>query len=172
LRARGPRVGQVCGYWHGRFHYSPHRHPTMANVVHTPLEFFPRPTPMPLGFGFGLTSPSTWPASNVTPGHTSPATFHHLASSINQQSPTRSQKRRLEPEDDEAGLKTRDQPMDRSPTPERPKRAAPKRARVQPPPHASAKDETKKENKDPSSDDNDVDFGVLLGQEPFIVLAE
>lgn len=52
--------------------------------------------------------------------------------------------------------------MDRSPTPERPKRAAPKRAR---PNGAAGGDEKNgKENKPPGSDGNDdVDVGVLLG---------
>ena len=55
--------------------------------------------------------------------------------------------------------------MDRSPTPERLKRAAPKRARVLNAIDSGAKDEgTEKENKSPGSTaEDDVDIGVLLG---------
>ncbi|OBZ78683.1 hypothetical protein A0H81_00817 [Grifola frondosa] len=58
--------------------------------------------------------------------------------------------------------------MDRSPTPERPRRAAPKRARTTPVTVANVKTgQTSKENKPPSSDDdNDVDVGVLLASLP------
>ena len=53
--------------------------------------------------------------------------------------------------------------MDRSPTPERPKRAAPKRARVAPSQEAAGKDA--KENRAPgTSEEDDVDVGVLLGK--------
>ena len=55
--------------------------------------------------------------------------------------------------------------MDRSPTPERPKRAVPKRARITPT-ALSGKDEkgSKAQRSSPSSDENDVDVGVLLGE--------
>ncbi|KII93889.1 hypothetical protein PLICRDRAFT_88186 [Plicaturopsis crispa FD-325 SS-3] len=150
----------------------------MANVVHPPIDFHHGSitnTKSPLGFGFGLSStPSNmaaagWPS---TPGHTQPSAFHQLASTMNQSaSPMRVQKRRHEPEDEGEnrhlhGL--RDDAMDRSPTPERPQRAAPKRARVAPTLLAGPADEkTGKENKAPSgNDDNDVDVGVLLATLP------
>ncbi|KAF7347899.1 Tethering factor for nuclear proteasome STS1 [Mycena venus] len=58
--------------------------------------------------------------------------------------------------------------MDRSPTPERPKRAAPKRARVSPSAESGSKEEKdSKENKAPGgTEDNDVDVGVLLASLP------
>ncbi|KAK7064293.1 tethering factor for nuclear proteasome STS1 [Favolaschia claudopus] len=58
--------------------------------------------------------------------------------------------------------------MDRSPTPERPKRAAPKRARVSPSAESGSKDEkVSKENKAPgATEENDVDVGVLLASLP------
>ncbi|KAF8213128.1 hypothetical protein K438DRAFT_1661139 [Mycena galopus ATCC 62051] len=58
--------------------------------------------------------------------------------------------------------------MDRSPTPERPKRAAPKRARVTPSAESGSKDEKdSKENKAPSgTEETDVDVGVLLASLP------
>ena len=78
----------------------------------------------------------------------------------------RPQKRRLELDDDDIGRRGGDDAMDRSPTPERPKRGAPKRLRVAVVAEASAKGNDKepgdgKENKPPSED---VDVGVLLGQ--------
>lgn len=147
----------------------------MANVLQHPIDFHPRPVahaPSPFGFGFGLGSSSTMATAGwqptATPGHTNPAAFQQLASSVNQQSSIRAQKRRHEPEDDvDHGRQSsvRDASMDRSPTPERPKRAAPKRARVAPSSDASSKgDSGLKENKAPNStDDHDVDVGVLLG---------
>lgn len=56
--------------------------------------------------------------------------------------------------------------MDRSPTPERPKRAAPKRLRTTPAATTAEKSQdTIKENKPPSSnDESDVDVGFLLGE--------
>nr|GAT44115.1 predicted protein [Mycena chlorophos] len=68
-------------------------------------------------------------------------------------------KRRLE--DDDATLP--DTAMDRSPTPERPKRAPPKRARVA---LETVKDDAK-ENKAPTpAEDNQVDVGMLLASLP------
>lgn len=58
--------------------------------------------------------------------------------------------------------------MDRSPTPERPKRAAPKRARTTPAVVVVGKDQTAamtKESKPASgSEESDVDVGFLLGK--------
>jgi hypothetical protein len=145
----------------------------MANVIHPPIEFHPglvNHSPSPFGFGFGLSLPSSAMAGWSSTGHTHSAAFHQLASSINQPSALRVQKRRCESDDvgdngrNGHGANARDDAMDRSPTPERPKRAPPKRARVAPPETPSKDDKTKKENKAPGTgDDNDVDVGVLLG---------
>ncbi|KAJ6604571.1 hypothetical protein DFH09DRAFT_1018783 [Mycena vulgaris] len=130
------------------------------------IGFQPRPnhTPSQFGFGFGLGgSVPVAPAwqSSVNPT----SAFHQLSSSFNQPSPIRVQKRRHD--DDDQSL-SRDHSMDRSPTPERPKRAAPKRARMAPSMESGSRDEKDtKENKAPSgSDDNDVDVGVLLASLP------
>jgi hypothetical protein len=155
----------------------PHPHDfTMANVLPPQINFHPRPVshaPSPFGFGFGLgssiSSMSTgWTPS--TPGHTNPAAFHQLASSVTQTASTRLQKRRLDPEDDSESSShqtqvNRDESMDRSPTPERLKRAAPKRARILNTIESGTKDEgSEKENKAPGSTaEEDVDIGVLLG---------
>ncbi|KAJ7786229.1 hypothetical protein B0H16DRAFT_1355514 [Mycena metata] len=128
------------------------------------LQFPPRPvnhTPPQFGFGFGLGGSVV-----AAPAWQSTSAFHHqLSSSFSQPSPIRVQKRRHE--DDEQTL-SRDHSMDRSPTPERPKRAAPKRARVSPSTELGPKDEKNaKENKAPSgTEDNDVDVGVLLASLP------
>ncbi|KAG6885861.1 hypothetical protein C0993_008824 [Termitomyces sp. T159_Od127] len=108
-------------------------------------------------------APAAWqPPSTL--GHTNPAAFQQLASSVNHHSLVRAQKRRHDVEDD--SFTGRDASMDRSPTPERPKRAAPKRARVLPQTDASSKEDAGfKENKAPSGTDGlDVDVGVLLGE--------
>ena len=89
-----------------------------------------------------------WPLSTLAPPH---------------QSHTRSSKRRLETDEDsdEHGRSAKDVSMDRSPTPERPKRAVPKRMRTTPGVITVAK-EGKEEQK--SGDEaHDVDVGVLLG---------
>ncbi|CAK5280191.1 unnamed protein product [Mycena citricolor] len=133
----------------------------MANV----LDFQPRPVnhaPSQFGFGFGLggpvVAPSAWPSA-ITPA----SPFHQLSStSYNQPSPSRVQKRRHE-EDEPV---TRDHSMDRSPTPERPKRSVPKRARVADP--AAKDDKDAKENRSPNESrrEDDIDVGVLLASLP------
>jgi hypothetical protein len=145
----------------------------MANVLPPQINFHPRPVshaPSPFGFGFGLGSSISSMSTGWTPstlGHTNPAAFHQLATSVTQTASTRLQKRRLDPEDDSDSLSShinRDESMDRSPTPERPKRAAPKRARILNTIESGTKDEgTEKENKAPGSSEEDVDIGVLLG---------
>jgi len=83
---------------------------------------------------------------------------------LNQVPVHRVQKRRHEPEDDEGRL---DDAMDRSPTPERVKKAAPKRARVSSLIGNSRDAKTAKESKPPTpsrGDENDIDVGVLLGK--------
>lgn len=153
----------------------------MANVLHHHIEFAPRPVahaPSPFGFGFGLGQSSSgaihsgWqPAS--TPGHTNPQAFHQLASSIVHtsaiSSPSfKSNKRRLESDDEDStsvgkASATRDESMDRSPTPERPKRSAPKRARIAPADTGTKEQSSVKENKVSSAEEDEVDIGVLLG---------
>jgi hypothetical protein len=139
---------------------------TMANLVHPPLDFLHNPTTHPpscLGFGFGLSvnSGASW-QSTMTMGHTQPAAFQQLASSMNlPTSAHRSQKRRHEFDDETESSSrhgARDVAMDRSPTPERPKRAAPKRAKIT----STSNPKGGKENS-PVGSDNDVDVGVLLG---------
>jgi hypothetical protein len=138
----------------------------MANVVYPPIDFHPKP-PSAFGFGFALSNPAVgWASPNLTLGHTNPGPFQQLASSMNQSSPVRAQKRRYEPEEEEnigIGGRGRDESMDRSPTPERPKRAAPKRARVV---DAGTKEDLKKGGKESKakSEADEVDVGVLLGE--------
>ena len=85
----------------------------------------------------------------------------HQPSSHYQLPVTRVQKRRLEQEDE--GEETRpDVVMERSPTPERPKRAPPKRRRRVDP---STGDGTQnhQDSKNYGSSESEVDIGVLLG---------
>ncbi len=83
----------------------------------------------------------------------------------NQPPQVRIMKRRHEAEDDEAGTKNVDEAMDRSPTPERPKRGAPKRARTTPTLPSSSKDgKGGKDGKDTTNEGSDIDVGVLLGE--------
>ena len=95
-----------------------------------------------------VTPPTQWPLSTLAPPH---------------QSQTRSSKRRLETDEDsdEHGRSAKDVSMDRSPTPERPKRAVPKRMRTTPVVITVAK-EGKEEQKS-GNEAHDVDVGVLLG---------
>lgn len=141
----------------------------MANVLQHPVDFHLRPlahAPSPFGFGFGLgtSSSSATPAgwqSTPTLGHYNPAAFQQLASSVNLSSSLRTQKRRHEADDETEFGGRRDRSMDRSPTPERPKRAAPKRARV-----ALVQDPSKpRDNKSSGNNEEhqDVDVGLLLG---------
>ncbi|KAK2461984.1 hypothetical protein APHAL10511_006447 [Amanita phalloides] len=143
----------------------------MANVLQPHIEFHPRPVshaPSPFGFGFGLGSSTTstvgsvgWPGA--TPGHTNLAAFQQLASSVSQSS--RVQKRRLEQDDDtESHSRFGDESMDRSPTPERPKRSAPKRLRLAHTNSPSKGDQDGKGSK--ASDSDDIDVGVLLASLP------
>jgi len=150
----------------------------MANVLHPTIDFHPRPVshaPSPFGFGFGLNSGASSSMSSpgwgsATPGHTNHAAFHQLASSVSQLASTsKSQKRRLDPEDEHENGRLsvpRDENMDRSPTPERPKRTAPKRARLTSTPNVSSKgDNIPKDSKGAEEEDN-VDIGVLLAGLP------
>jgi len=107
-----------------------------------------------------------------TPSLSNPSAYQQFVSSANQYPSTRAQKRRHDSEDDVDTIRQvpaiRDTSMDRSPTPERPKRSAPKRARVTYQLDSTVKDESEvKENKDPSTlDDHEVDVGVLLASLP------
>lgn len=141
---------------------------TMANVVtHPHLQVdFPRPvnpSHAPLGFGFGLSTPPATAGWAATPSHAPPSQFHLATNS--QSVASRTLKRRHEPDEESENRPRRDDEMDRSPTPERPKRAVPKRARTTPA-APSGKDEkgNKAQRSSPASDENDVDVGVLLGE--------
>ena len=84
----------------------------------------------------------------------------HQSSSNYQLPATRVQKRRLEQEDD--GEARQDIVMERSPTPERLKRAPPKRAR-RVDPSTSGGSQNNQGSKGEGSSENEVDIGVLLG---------
>lgn len=130
----------------------------MANVIQAPIEFQPRPvghSPSPLSFGFGLTSHSVgaWPSTS----HMNPTAFSPHFSNIQQSSPSKAQKRRHDSEEN-------DERMDRSPTPERPKRII-KRLKPTVAQEPASHEKESKENKAPAQgDDNDVDVGLLLGE--------
>ena len=105
---------------------------------HPPLPVAPTPAIM-LGWGPVVYQPSS--------NHQLPA--------------TRVQKRRLEQEDEDEEARP-DVVMERSPTPERPKRAPPKRAR-RVDPSASDGSQNNQESKGEGSSENEVDIGMLLG---------
>lgn len=84
--------------------------------------------------------------------------------------PSRTLKRRFEQDDEQADTSpghssgARDVAMERSPTPERPKRSAPKRARNSATFAQEPKGEkTPKEHSGSGVENQDVDVGVLLG---------
>ncbi|OCH94756.1 hypothetical protein OBBRIDRAFT_769158 [Obba rivulosa] len=141
----------------------------MANVVthpHLALDFRRGNvdhSPSPLGFGFGLSSNSVMSGW----GAASPSSPWNLAPHNNALQP-RNGKRRHEPDDDVENRHGGDDAMDRSPTPERPKRAAPKRARTTP--AVVSLDKGAKDGKDdkssPPEGEDDVDVGVLLASLP------
>jgi len=85
----------------------------------------------------------------------------HQPSSNHQFPATRVQKRRLEQDSEDEEVRP-DVVMDRSPTPERPKRAPPKRAR-RVDPSASDGSQSNQDSKEGGSSENEVDIGVLLG---------
>jgi hypothetical protein len=139
----------------------------MANVVqpHPQLDFRSSTLGHPqMSFGLGLTMPSS--LVGLSPhAHTNVA--QPPPSSIN---PSRTLKRRFENDDEQAdqssghSLGARDVAMERSPTPERTKRAAPKRARNGTMPAQDPKGgRTSKELANSSAENQDVDVGVLLG---------
>lgn len=105
-------------------------------------------SPSPFGFANLSQPPMTAP-------NWQPPAFQHLTNTLSSGGQQRSQKRRL---DDDAD---RDEAMDRSPTPERPKRAPPKRARVLTADENGAHRPTK--DKSTNSEEQDIDAGLLLG---------
>ncbi|KAJ3552256.1 hypothetical protein NM688_g4247 [Phlebia brevispora] len=133
------------------------------------IPFHHRPTTHSpgIGFGFGLSATSSnasWSSSNVH----APLSPWNVPFSHPQPANIRPAKRRLEPDDEDTRSRpSSDDTMDRSPTPERPKRAVPKRARISSAHPSSLKDSKDgREAKDTAHDDNDVDVGVLLASLP------
>ncbi|KZT75103.1 hypothetical protein DAEQUDRAFT_720319 [Daedalea quercina L-15889] len=142
----------------------------MANVVthpHVQVDF-PRPvnpSHAPLGFGFGLSTTPAMAGWAATPSHT-PQSSWNLATNTPSAAP-RPQKRRHEPDEESENRHSRDDEMDRSPTPERPKRSVPKRARTTPAVSNTKDEKNSKANRSsPAGDENDVDVGVLLASLP------
>ncbi|KAF7320067.1 hypothetical protein MKEN_00791000 [Mycena kentingensis (nom. inval.)] len=112
----------------------------------------------PMGFGFGFN-----PAVATPSWQPSPFSAISTFSSSSTQPVVRVQKRRHEEDESPSS----DHAMDRSPTPERPKRAAPKRARVATDAPSGKDDKEAKENKAPSpSEEPQVDVGMLLASLP------
>jgi hypothetical protein len=140
---------------------------TMANVVqpHPQIDFHSSTLGHPPQIGLGLTLSMS--SSLVGLSHAHSNVVQPFPSAIN---PSRPQKRRLEQDDEQAEQSysnspgARDVAMERSPTPERPKRAPPKRARN----NSTFTPEPKggripKELPNSSVENQDVDVGVLLG---------
>ena len=151
----------------------------MANVIHPHIDFHHGTVTPNLCFGFGMSnSPAKGWQQPIGPGHNNSAVFQQLASNIAQPSfSNRPQKRRHEPDDYEnvsangrhglshataTGLK--DEAMERSPTPERPKKGPPKRARLIAVTEQGNKEQRKENKPSGGEDDGDVDVGVLLGE--------
>ena len=139
----------------------------MAHVIaHQPpqVSFPHRPVshaPSPLGFGFGLSTQAMASNWSIPPLQRSASalpsgSLHGLQGRVT--------KRRYEHDEEEYSHKhSVDDAMERSPTPERPKRAAPKRARTTPG-VVTAKDSRNPLQQNASNTDgDDVDVGVLLG---------
>ncbi|KAI0652117.1 hypothetical protein C8Q79DRAFT_1060892 [Trametes meyenii] len=137
----------------------------MANVVthpHLQVGFNARPvghSPTPIGFGFGL---SAGPVVQGWPSAPHAQSFQWATSQQTPQALPRVAKRRHEPEDGD-----RDESMGRSPTPERPQRSIPKRARTTPTLVTVGKDQQPgKESKPAQQEESDVDVGFLLASLP------
>ncbi|KAG6334042.1 hypothetical protein ID866_5045 [Astraeus odoratus] len=141
----------------------------MANVVYPQFDFLHNPvnhTSSRFGFGYGL-SGSASIAGRQEHGHRQPAAFQQLTSHTNIPQPVqRVQKRRHEPDDeaDSPRQTARDVTMDRSPTPERTKRAVPKRARMTQ--STDAKNDAHVKEGKHRNEEDDVDVGVLLASLP------
>jgi len=113
-------------------------------------------------FGFNHSHSPNHPPLPVAP---TPAIMASWGSVVHQPPPqlpaARVQKRRLEQEDEDVEARL-DVVMERSPTPERPKRAPPKRAR-RVDPSSRGGSQNIRDSKDGGSSENEVDIGVLLG---------
>jgi len=140
----------------------------MANVVqpHPQIDFHSSTLGHPPQMGLGLTLSMS--SSLVGLSHSN--IVQPLPSAIN---PSRPQKRRFEQDDEQADQSfsnspgARDVAMERSPTPERPKRAPPKRARNNPTFTQELKGgRIPKELPSSSVENQDVDVGVLLASLP------
>ena len=140
----------------------------MANVVqpHPQIDFHSSTLGHPPQIGLGLTLSMSSSLVGLSP-HAHSNVVQPLPPAIN---PSRPQKRRFEQDDEQADQSfsnspgARDVAMERSPTPERPKRAPPKRARN----NSTFAQEPKggrisKELPNSSVENQDVDVGVLLG---------
>lgn len=140
----------------------------MANVVqpHPQIDFHSSTLGHPPQIGLGLTLSMSSSLVGLSP-HAHSNVVQPLSSAIT----SRPQKRRFEQDDDQPDQSfsnspgARDVAMERSPTPERPKRAPPKRARN----NSTFAQESKggrspKEHPNSSVENQDVDVGVLLGQ--------
>ncbi|KAI6008254.1 hypothetical protein F5J12DRAFT_741617 [Pisolithus orientalis] len=143
----------------------------MANVVHPQLDFLHNPASHPssrFGFGFALSGgPPFMNPGKQEPGHKQPVAFQQLTSHMNiPHQIQRVQKRRHEPDEEPDSFRQagRDVTMDRSPTPERPRRAVPKRARVANPTDANGESNTKESKQ--RNEEEDVDVGILLASLP------
>ncbi|KAH9982556.1 hypothetical protein BGW80DRAFT_1263806 [Lactifluus volemus] len=143
----------------------------MANVVqpHPQLDFYPSPLGHPPQIGLGLTL--SMPPSLV--GRSSHSHLNGAHPSLSSANPSRTLKRRFEQDEEQEDQSSghspnaRDVAMERSPTPERPKRAPPKRARN----NLTFAQEQKggRSSKDlinSSVENQDVDVGVLLASLP------
>jgi hypothetical protein len=147
----------------------------MANVLHPQHIEFPSGSithaPTPLGFGFGLSAVSTSSGFGCMGNPPAPfPPFHQqVAHSTSQPAMSRSQKRARDPdEDDNDGrASSRDIAMDRSPTPERPRRTIPKRARMS---QSVKEDKGKGVSMQAGDASDDVDAGVLLGLSVFLCI--
>lgn len=106
------------------------------------------------GFGFGLAHSYTSRSENNSP---IPSSSSHENAAPTARAAT---KRRFEA-DNEAD---NDDSMDRSPTPERPKRAIPKRTKVS---SVDSKGTIAKDS-DGRKNTEDIDVGMLLGETPFV----
>lgn len=135
----------------------------MANVLSSSIGFHIRSSKDAPGFGFGLGTNSAMPSQSPW---TQSSAFNQLAStSLFSTTTHRAQKRRHEPEDSENY--PQDEVMDRSPTPERTKRAPPKRLRTAPSSDSTTKDDNTSRAR--TTEDKDVDIGVLLGTLPHYI---
>jgi hypothetical protein len=141
---------------------------TMANVVqpHPQIDLYSSSLghPPQIGLGFTLSMPSSLVGRSP---HTYPNGAQPPPSTAN---PSRTLKRRFEQDEEQTDQSSshnpgaRDVTMERSPTPERPKPAAPKRARNNSTfaqEHKGGR--TAKDHINSSVENQDVDVGVLLG---------